>query len=261
MKFSFSASPFWITPYLSSWSTNKIDTKRLTSEINQQPQCTEQTGLLFLSSDICMCWLLTVIHRSGATMTIDLLILGDTRRELRAWWKRWGKAKAWGRSGVCVLTISRFELQERCFFSSIFAALLDALHFAPEVLHGGAVHGGLRVGATECRRRCRLVGKHPVNSSTARERLPEKRGVKIRISITLTCTTQAEQRESFTRDCARKRGTRWWRQPGQLWWSSGSLLLILVVVENLLLTWKRTFLTSFNVLDPAGGLRRYNFSF
>lgn len=104
---------------------------------------------------------------------LTLLILGG--KEIRASRIRQGKAKVWGRSGVHVLTVSRFELQERCFFRSIFTALLDALHFTPEVLHGGAVHGGLRIGATERGRRCGLVGKHPVNSSAARKRFSEKR--------------------------------------------------------------------------------------
>lgn len=177
MKFSFSATLFWITPYLSSWSTNKINAKKITSEVNYQPQCINQTELLFLSSDASYidCDIQNWSYNDHRPSLVLLLILSDTRREIRAWLKSWGKAKVWGRSGVCVLTISRFELQERCFFRSIFTALLDALHFAPEVFHGGAVHGGLRVGATECRRRCRLTGKHPVNSSTTRERLSEKR--------------------------------------------------------------------------------------
>lgn len=141
----------------------------------------------------------------------------------------------WRRSGIYVLTVSRFELQECCFFRPIFTALLDALHFAPEVLHGGAVHGGLRVGASECWRTCWhwLIGKHPINSSAARKRFSEKRQRwKLKIFYLSNMQTRHATRASNVAVPGRP-GTKCWRQSTEFWWSSWSLLFIKVMIEDL----------------------------
>lgn len=166
---------------------------------------------------------------------IRILILLIIGKERKASPKRSGNAKVWRRSGVYVLTISRFELQEWCFFRPIFTALLDALHFAPEVLHGGAVHRGLRVGASEYWRTCWhwLIGKHPVNSSAARKRFSEKRQRwKLKIFYFSNMRTGRATRVSNVAVPGRP-GTRRWKQSAQFWWSSWFLLLRKVMTGDL----------------------------
>ena len=72
-------------------------------------------------------------------------------------------AAQWG--PIWHLTVQGLGLGRRLFLLSPQAGLFDAFYFPPEILHGGTVYGGLRVGAAERRGLKGLIGEHPVDSS------------------------------------------------------------------------------------------------